>query len=197
MHIFIIFTLTAASNFLEKIPNDEMVRSMLVSLEFGEEYTVLVTLNHKVYPNFERILAMRDVNRLEVSRMFIVLANVKGDRSRFLEPAVTKLSDSDNAIRRDSVGLLAEIGSERDTAPIVALLNDEEFTVGVAAAKALSTIGGPRELAALNIWLTVTKPENYSKEWQGSYESLRKNVIKSRDALKERLDKEKAQKPKP
>ena len=122
---------------------------------------------------------------------------MKADRSRFLKTAIGKLVDSDKSVRRVAVSFLGEIGSERDTAPIVALLADEEFTVGVAAAKALSTIGGPRELAALNVWLTVTKPENYSKEWQGSYESLQKNVTKSRDALKARLDEAKAKNPKP
>ena len=181
----------------DDIPNDRAIRLMLTAIEFKDERKLLVQHGEKIFPSFERILADRDANSTELTRLFIVLLAVKADRSRFLESAVAKLSHSDKSVRRVAVSFLGEIGSERDTAPIVALLADEEFTVGVAAAKTLSTIGGPRELAALNIWLTVTKPENYSKEWQGSYESLRKNVIKSRDALKERLDKEKAQKPKP
>ena len=53
--------------------------------------------------------------------------------------------------------------------------------------KTLATIGGPRELAALNIWLAVSKPENY----------VRKYVTASRDALRARLDEAKAKKPKP
>ncbi len=181
----------------DDIPNDRAIRLMLTAIEFKDERKLLVQHGEKLFPSFERILADRDANPTELTRLFIVLLAVKADRSRFLESTVAKLSHSDKSIRNVAVSLLGDIGSELDTAPIVALLADEEFTVGVAAAKAISTIGGPRELAALNIWLIVTKPENYSKEWQGSYESLRKNVTKSRDALKARLDKEKVQKPKP
>lgn len=181
----------------DDIPNDRAIRLMLTAIEFKDERKLLVQYGEKLFPSFERILADRDANSTELTRLFIVLLAVKADRSRFLESAVAKLTDSDKSIRNVAVSLLGDIGSELDTAPIVALLSDEEFTVGVAAAKTLSKIGGARELAALNVWLTVTKPENYSKEWQGSYESLRKNVTKSRDALKERLDKEKAPKPKP
>ncbi len=181
----------------DDIPNDRAIRLMLTAIEFKGERKLLVQHGEKIFPCFERILADPDANSTELTRLFIVLTAAKADRSRFLEPAVAKLSHSDKSVRRVAVSLLGEIGSERDAAPIVALLADEEFTVGVAAAKTLSTIGGPRELAALNIWLKVTKPENYSKEWQGSHEGLRKNVTKSRDALKARLDEAKAKKIKP
>ncbi len=170
---------------------------MLTAIEFKDDRKLLVQHGEKIFPSFERILADRDANSTELTRLFIVLSALKADRSRFLEPAVTKLSHSDKSVRRVAVSFLGEIGSERDASPIVALLADEEFTVGVSAAKTLSTIGGPRELAALNVWLTVTKPETYSKEWQGRYDSLRRNVTNSRDALKARLDKEKATKPRP
>ena len=154
-------------------------------------------LSQLALPLYGRILDNPDSDAHLVVRTLVVLIEIKADRSTFVDRAILKLADPRAKVRSYAVSLLGNIGSERDTAPIVALLADEEFTVGVAAAKALSIIGGPRELAALNIWLTVTKPENYSKEWQGRYESLRKNVTNSRDALKERLDKAKAQTPKP
>lgn len=192
--LYMILALIATSSFMrpgDDPRDDRAIRQALSAHEFKEERLALISFGEKLFPAYERILADKNATRHEIGRIYIVLSAVKADRRRFLERAVASLVDSDSGNRRCAVILLGQIGSERDTAPIVALLSDTEFTVGYAAAETLQAIGGPRDLAAMNTWLAVSKPENYSKEYQGSYETIRKNVTKSRDELKTRLDKAK------
>ena len=85
---------------------------------------------------------------------------------------------------------LAQIGSSRDCAPIVAILSDREWTNSIAAAKTLAAIGDQRSLIAIDVWLNSSSPRRH--EGEKLTEMVRKNVIKYRDELKARLEKEKA-----
>jgi len=66
-----------------------------------------------------------------------VLRGEQADRSRFVDPAIEGLASPEVDIRRAAVHLLAEIGAARDTAPIVAILSDKEWTNSIAAARRL------------------------------------------------------------
>ena len=179
-------------------PSDREIREMLqVDDQIGGEQRTLIAFGEQLFPAYLRILAAKDVKPTEVTRIFSMLTVVKADRSRFHEHAVDGLAHSRNGVRRSAVALLAEIGGERDTAPIHALLSDGDFTVGVAAVKTIQAIGGPRDLAALNTWLAVSNDKRYTPEYRKQYEILREYVTKSRDGLKERLDKEKEKTKKP
>ncbi len=82
-----------------------------------------------------------------------------------------------------AVRLLGQIGSERDTPPIVALLSDKDPTISCNAATTLQAIGNHRTLTALDVWLNSGNHQDN--------EVLRKHVAKCRDELKQRLEKEK------
>lgn len=178
-------------------PRDDMaIRLLFTANEFKEQREALISHGEKLFQAYERILADKNATRREIGGIFGVLIEVQADRSRFLERAVAELASPDSGVRRNAVRLLAEIGSQRDTPPVHSLLSDEDFTVGVAAAMTIQAIGGSRDLAALNTWLAVSNDKRYSSEYRKQYEVLREHVTKARDGLKQRLDKEKATRPK-
>lgn len=161
-----------------------------------DELTKSRGLSAAALPFYTRILDDPKEEPSVVARTLLVLTKVKADRSPVLERAVTKLADSDGDIRRNATRLLGQIGGTRDTAPIIALLSDDDVSVGMAAAEAIQAIGGPRDLVALDAWLRVSPNKQHTPEYRKQYEKLRDHVEKARDGLKTRLDKEKAQRPK-
>jgi HEAT repeat protein len=174
------------------------IRLLLTSEEYIDrnELTKLGGLSSAAFPLYGRILDDPKEDTYIVARTLGVLSIIKADRSQFLDRTVTKLSDSHSGVRRSAVQLLAQIGSDHDVAPVIAMLSDEDFTIGIAAAKTIQAIGGSRDLAALDTWLRVTNDKRYTPKYRQQYEELREYVAKARDGLKERLDKEKAKKPK-
>lgn len=173
-------------------PSDEEiydVRQMLKAHEFKEERRALIEIGERAFPIYFRILNRKDVDSEEVSRIFGILAAVKADRSQFLKQAIGGLSSQNTGVRLTATLLLGEIGSARDTAPMVALLSDEEWTVGIAAAKALAKIGDRRALTAMDVWLNSSSPGRHRNEQLDK--ALRKHIAKYRDELKQRLEKEK------
>src|SRR5687768_13337268 len=74
------------------------------------------------FPLYARILDDPEESSYLVQRTFLALAKIEGDRRQFLERAVAKLADRHPSVRRTAVQLLAQIGSARDAAPVVALL---------------------------------------------------------------------------
>ena len=179
-----------------KCGNDDVVgkvRPLLWAAEFNEEHAILVEQGEKAFPAFLQILTAKDVKPIETARIFNVLAKVKIDRSQFLEHAILGLSHEHVSVRGTAVQLIAQIGSARDIAPVVALLSDTEWTNSVAAAKTLATIGDKRALAAMDVWLNSATPRNSVAE--KANELLRTNLTKYRDELKARLDKEKVKPP--
>lgn len=167
------------------LPDEYEVRELLRVNEFKEERRALIAFGERAFPVYLRILADADARHDEVGRIFNVVSNVEADRSGFLEYAVAKLADPQFLVRLPAVHLLGQIGSERDAAPVVALLSDERPEASYAAAKTLVVIGDQRALVAFDVWLlTGNHRENGD---------LRQHVAKCRDKLKQRL--EKAKKP--
>lgn len=153
------------------------------------EFAQLGGFSSAAFPLYCRILDAKDEDRYLVVRTLYVLSQIKEDRSQFVDRALSRLAHSHPSVRRTAVELLAQIGSSRDAAPVVALLSDKEWTISFAAAKTLATIGDQRTLIAMDVWLNT----NVYKD----DEQLREHIIKCRDELKARLDKEKQQKEKP
>ncbi len=73
------------------------------------------------------------------------------------------------------------IGSTKDAALIVERLSDSDKSIVYAASKTLAIIGGPREVVAMEAWLSGPV---YAEDKQ-----MRAQVKKSRDELSERLAK--------
>ncbi len=175
-----------------QIPSDyEILQMLRVDCGLGiiEAWPKLLALGDRAFPAYLRILAAKDITAREVGRIFGIVVNVKADRSQFLEHAVAGLASSDDGLRRSSLHLIAGIGSSRDSAPIVALLSDKEWTVCIAAAKALAKIGDQRTLTAMNVWLNSSSPRKDRNELFDK--SFREDIAKYRDELKQRLEKEK------
>lgn len=172
-----------------EVPDIDTIRDMLSVIEFKQERTDLIALGAKAFPVYEQILDDPKATHGEIGRIFGVLAAVKADRSRFLEHAIAGLASPDKGVRRAVVALLAQIGSSRDAAPVVALLSDTDWTISLAAAKTLAAIGDRRALAAMNVWLNSGSP---LKDRNERFNELhRQDVAKCRDELKQRLDKAK------
>src|SRR5205823_7823121 len=111
------------------------------------------------FPEFIAILAVPTVTQFQVRRIFSIVRQVKGDRRRFVEPAVQRLADESHRVRIEAAELLAEIGGPAEASPVVALLAGgntfRDKMVIEAAAETLAAIGGPREVVALDVWLSL------------------------------------------
>jgi hypothetical protein len=148
----------------------------------GEEFDLaldLVDMGVKVFPAFEQILSDPNAKSWEVSRIFLVVRQIPGNRRQFIEHAVKRLTDSDEVVRRTAVRLLGEIGSISETSPVVAALSDSKTPVVYFAAESLSAIGGPREVAAFDVWLNGNSHRDDGE--------LRRHVKQMRDKLQQRL----------
>ncbi len=121
-----------------------------------------VEMGDRVLPYFERILADPTSTHSEIEKIFIYLRLDLGhlDRRRFVEPAVEYLAHPELDVRQYAVMLLREIGSGRDTPPVVAMLYDESKYARMSAAISLRKLGGKADLAALNVWLTNSRQED-------------------------------------
>src|SRR5947207_9663819 len=70
------------------------VRGALRDFEFGREsYRTLIELGPKAFPVYEAILAYPKSDPQTIARIFVVLADIDADRSRFVEPTVQRLAD--------------------------------------------------------------------------------------------------------
>ncbi len=166
-------------------PNVENVRELLgkfTSCGFAavKARASLMELGEDAFPAFELILNDPMTKPKSVSGAMYILAKMKCDRRRFIEPTIARLADTNAGIRSSAAQLLAEIGSERDTAPLLVLLSDEDTGVGSVAAEALAAIGGKRDLLAMDVWLKTS----IAHRNEGDY--LRR-VRERRDALEKRL----------
>jgi HEAT repeats len=92
----------------------------------------------------------------EVEFAFYLLCYKKGDRSRFVNPAVRALAHKAPGVRCTAAWLLGEIGSRNEAPALSALLSDGNLNTVTAAVEALVAIGGPNELVALDDWLRTT-----------------------------------------
>src|SRR5438045_1449942 len=77
----------------------------------------------KVFAALKVLLAdPRDTR--ELADAFGMLCELKGDRRRFIEPAVHALANPDESVRYRAVQLLEVIGTRAEASPVVALLSD-------------------------------------------------------------------------
>ena len=167
----------------------ESIRSYLNGAERGED--PLVTIGSRAFPAYETLLTDRDTQPKHISNILYYIRIANGDRVRFVDPAVKHLASPAAIVRIRAAELLECIGSEKDTGPLIALLSDANVSVAYAAASAIKSIGGSRDLIALNVWLNSTKADVFQPEPSQDYKVLREYVIKFRDELEERLEKAK------
>ncbi len=161
-------------------PTVEHVREILRGFERADKVDKrLIEFGPRAFPAYEAIIADPKSESREIVLLFGAVGDIKADRKQFLDLAAARLNDSSSNVRRAALLLLNEIGSDRDTSPIVALLSDEDKLVRRTAAKTLSRIGGKRDLVAMDIWL---KTGNY----QGEVQHLQ-HVKDCRSALEKRL----------
>lgn len=152
----------------------------------------MIRLGENAFPAYHRILESPDATSEDVVAVLAFLIQVKGDRKSFIEPAITGLAHSQARVREAAVRLLAKIGTPKETPPIVALLSDKEWTLSIAAAEALAEMGDQRVLAAMEVWLNSDNPRTGNERTDSH---VRKYIVKYRDQLKARLDKEKSKAP--
>ena len=126
----------------------------------------------------------------EVASAFWILSCAKGDRSRFIKPAVAALRAADRGIRWSAAELLGEIGSPKEGPALIASLTDGSADVVNAAAKSLAAIGGPTDLVAMDTWLGGTGPDMNGNVPRRP--DFREEVAKYRNAMAARLAKERA-----
>ncbi len=163
-------------------PSNLEVYRFLKYLAEAESITKEVARDPTILPRLEKIITDPKSHPVEIAWAMTALRRYTGNRSRYREIAVQKLAHSDSGVRLYAVRLVGEIGNERDTPPLVALLSDEDHMVSYMAAKAIAKIGGRRDVLALDAWLQGSA----HKEAIG----LRKDVKECRDLLQKRLDEE-------
>jgi len=166
------------------------VLRLLESRDFKSALVNLVDHGDKLFPYYESIFRDATCSDRVRCRLYIVLQTAKGDRSGFLKNAIADLIHKNGDVRSRAIECLSHIGSDKDAAPIVALLSDghtmESASVPYVAATALTAIGGLRELVAFDAWLIGGS--------HADNKYLRAHVKKCRDELAARLAKEKATK---
>jgi hypothetical protein len=133
----------------------------------------------RLFPIYEEIVSDPKSDPFVLSGAFYAIYAVKADRSRFLESTTKCLAHSEYNVRSAALELMAEIGTERDTAPVVALLSDEDSGVRRKAARTLAKIGGKRDLVAIDVWLSVGEHYKDREHYRG--------VEKARAELEKRL----------
>lgn len=163
-------------------PADEKdVLNLLHCDEFSQRQK-LVSWGDKAFFIYVSLLEDERTDPEDVSRIFCVLTDVKGDRSEFLKHAVKRLADKQTKVRATALDLLAQIGTQKETKSLVGLLPDNDAVIVHFAAKALGAVGGPPGLLALDAWLLGDNHANDVK--------LREHVKRYRDELAARLAKE-------
>lgn len=169
----------------KKKPDFSTVRKLLQLTEFKSSRQALVEFDFRALEAYQLILSDPNVTDHEVSRIFGVVALLKGDRKLFLEYAVRSLANKNAKVRWTAVALLAEIGGISEASPVVALLSDGknagDIVVAYSAAETLAAIGGSREVIAMDAWL-IGSSHSDNKQF-------REHVRNCRDELAARLSK--------
>jgi HEAT repeat protein len=117
----------------------------------------------------------------ESAAVLLLLSRRKGNRSRFVAPAVEGLKHADEGVRAGAATLLGKIGSPNEVPALRDLLSDPDEGVVMAVASALVALGGQDELNALDRWLAGPgREERYDF-------GVRDSVTKARADLAKRL----------
>ncbi len=117
----------------------------------------------------------------EQTRILGLVSLIESDRSGFHRHAVEALDGKEFSVRNAGMALLQKIGTTKDAALILARLSDTDKSNVYFAAKTLAIIGGPKEVIAMDAWLSGPVHANDKQ--------LRAQVVKSRGELAERLAK--------
>ena len=163
-------------------PPDERefcLRDNLNCMHFKAERRELLTLGTAAFPEYLRILDDPKRTPIERARILGVVSCIDSDRSGFHRHAVEALDDEKSVVRCGGIALLQKIGSTKDAALVIASLSDSDKSNVYFAAKTLAIIGGPKEVVAMDAWLSGPV---YANDKQ-----LRAQVQKSRVELAERL----------
>lgn len=144
------------------------------------ERSKLVGLGARAFPVYDALLADPKVEDQFALRIFGVLCEIKGDRSRYILPAQQALRNPNWHVRLAAVRLLGQIASPKDTSPIVALMFDNHDLVAYNAASALASVGGPGDLIAMDAYLRSSAVRG----WHPAYLA---EISKQRDRLRDRL----------
>lgn len=160
----------------------EEVKNVLASdSAFRVSPNDLVRWGAAAFSAYKTLLDDPTTSPVEICRIFTVLRTLKDvDRSQFVDYATRSLADGDWAVRADAVLLLQTIGSERDTAPIIALIMDDRPEVYIAAVKTVAVIGGTKDVVAMEIVIRYGEKQGWGQE-------MLKMLREQRDVLKKRL----------
>ena len=151
-------------------------------MHFNRERRELIALGTAAFPEYHRILNDPMRTPIERGRILGVVSRIECDRSTFHKHAVEALEGEKSYVRASGIALLEKIGSTKDAALIIARLSDSDKSIVYSASKTLAIIGGPKEVVAMDAWLSGPV---YANDKQ-----LRAQVMKSRSELAERLAKE-------
>lgn len=143
----------------------------------------LVAAGDRAFPVYDELLADPRTSVSSRCRILEVITVVKGDRSRYVPAALAALTHDSSILRICALGTLSKIGSAKDTAPIVAALFDNDSAVINRASIALSAIGGPNDLLAMDSFLRAAAV-------RGLHPAFLADIRKDRDALNARLQRE-------
>ncbi len=122
-----------------------------------------------------------------LSRIFDLIGEQSGDRSRFLLYARQELFSKHIVVRMSAADLIGQIGSEADAPKVAALLADESGMVQMVAARALARIGTVKELPALEKHMEIaakgTDPYHH-KHLRDAYVSWKDRLDRAKGAPK-------------
>ena len=176
-------TAIAIESQVQIAPTEKNVRTMLASMGCGVGLyrQWLLDYGSSAFPVYEKILTDPKSKPVDVGRSLGILSSVGGDRTRFVRLAAHHLTSDNAGVRYQAAMLVGQIGSSNEGIILVALLSDRDLAVVTAAAQALAATGGPRELAAMDVWLKTADHRN---------RELHLHVVKQREAFQKRLDAE-------
>ena len=135
----------------------------------------------ELLPAFYAILTDPGMDAEKVSGVFYALANTDARGEQWVQLAVLKLTDPDYQVRDGALYYIGLFATERDVAPVLALLSDPKRFVRFAAVQTLAKLGGKHELGELDLWLE--KGTTHRKD--GDY---MRHVKECRDSIEKRLN---------
>lgn len=162
----------------------------LQGTEFKEQHSELVGAAPGIFPLLGHWLARPGGDAMDIRRVYVVLRDSPGDRSRFLPQAVQHLAHSDPWVRVRAAEFIGRAGTPAEATPLLALVvADPGLDVFNFSLAAIERIGDERTAVALELWLRFDKRFEDRK--------VAEPVQAARSHILARLDAEKKAKPAP
>jgi hypothetical protein len=168
---------------------DKELRPLLFYLGECESIDEEVKRDPKILTTIESVIADPKSHPRHTAIALTILSRYSGDRSRYREVVIRRVTDKHWMVRLSAATSIGEIGTSQDTPPLIALLSDEDTSVVYMSAKAIAKIGGRRDVVAFDAWLMGSAHKDAI--------GLRKDIKECRDALQKRLDEEEKRHPMP